>query len=639
MYQQLPRRLCVLLGVVAVSLCSTTGFAQTNEVDAAPKSLKHLSLEALMNLDITTVSRRPQPYQQAAAAIQVITAEDIQRSGATSLPEALRLAPNLEVAQVNSHDWAISARGFNNTTANKLLVMIDGRNIYTPLYAGVFWDAQSVLLEDIDRIEVVSGPGGTLWGANAVNGVINIVTKSSRDTQGLYLSGAGGTFLQDFGGLRYGGMLATNLYYRVYVERFDRNGTQTKSGGTVPDRWNFTQGGFRTDYYRDNGDVVTVQGDAYYSQQGHTPHMYLNGQNMIARWSRNLSADSDWQLQAYFDRTWRNIPASFREDLKTYDVDFQHRFQIGARNNLLWGLEYRDYADHTTTPNSAVLHFVGPDRNMQLFSGFVQDEITLVPDQIKLTLGTKIEHNDFSGWEVQPSGRIAWTPNAQHTVWGAISHAVRSPSRIDSDLAANVPAFTLVNNPDFQSEKLNAFEIGYRFAPRNDMSIAISTFYNIYDKLRSVNTNLVTGTLLLGNSFGGETAGIEFSADYRPIESWRLRGGYTYLYKHTTSDGTPGVAASVREGNDPEHQVVVQSILDLPKNFQFDCVGRYVDRLTNPRVPAYLTADVRLGWRFAQHFELSLVAQNLAGPHIEFGSGPAAVEIPRSYYGMLTYRY
>ncbi len=619
---------------VATSVAAADDLSSTNEV--SPSSLKHLSLEALMNLDITSVSKRPEPYLQAPAAIQVITQDDIRRSGATSIPEALRLAPNLEVAQVNSHDWAISARGFNNTSANKLLVMIDGRNIYTPLFAGVFWDAQQVLLEDIDRIEVVSGPGGTLWGANAVNGVINVVTKSSRDTQGLYVSGAAGTFLQDYGAVRYGGQLSSNLFYRVYAQRSDRNGTETPAGGTVPDRWDMTQGGFRMDYYPSVSDTMTLQGDAYGGFEGHTPKTGINGQNMIGRWSHVISPESDWQIQAYFDRTWRRVPNSFSEDLKTYDLDFQHRFEIGQRNNLLWGLGYRDYDDHTaSTPG---LLFIPPARNLQLFSGFLQDEITIVPEKLKLTLGSKLEHNDFSGWEYQPSGRLAWTPDTKQTVWGAVSRAVRSPSRIDSDLAARTPAVTLVNNPNFDSEKCYAFELGYRLAPRTDTTLSVSTYYNIYDQLRSLDAK-PDGTLILGNNFKGETAGVEFSADYRPIDRWRLRGGYTYLYKHLISDGTPGVVASVREGDDPEHQVLIQSVLDLPLNFQFDCVARYVDRLTDPRVPAYLTADVRLGWEFQKHFELSLVAQNLTGPHGEFGSGLTAVDIPRSYYAMLAYRY
>jgi iron complex outermembrane receptor protein len=622
--------------IVAFGVCLPGVIAQTNLSQNSSNALKNLSLEALMNVDITTVSRRPEPYLQAPAAIQIITQDDIHRSGATSIAEALRLAPNLEVAQVKSHDWAISSRGFNNNIANKLLVMIDGRNIYTPLYAGVFWDAQQVLLEDVDRIEIVSGPGGTLWGANAVNGVINIVTKSARDTQGLYVSGAAGTSLQDYGAVRYGGMLTSNLYYRAYLERYDRNGTQTPSGGTFPDRWNITQGGFRMDYYPSTSDVMTLQGDGYGGAEGHSALTNINGQNIIGRWSRSISPESDWQLQAYFDRTWRRTPLSFSEDLRTYDLDFQDRFEVGQRNNVLWGAGYRLYEDHTAS--FGALHILPPDRHLQLFSGFLQDELTLVPDKLKFTFGSKLEHNDFSGWEFQPSGRLSWMLSSKQTIWAAVSRAVRSPSRIDSDVSITVPGLTLRSDPDFDSEKVNALELGYRIEPRTNVSLAISTFYNIYDQLRSVNTNS-DGTLLLANNFQGETAGVELSGDYTPLEGWRLRGGYTYLYRHLTTDGTAGVAPSVREGNDPEHQILIQSMLDLPMHLQFDCVGRYVNRLTDPRVPAYLTADVRLAWEFQRGFELSLVGQNLAGPHVEFSSGVLSSDIPRSFYAMLSYRH
>jgi iron complex outermembrane receptor protein len=390
------------------------------------------------------------------------------------------------------------------------------------------------------------------------------------------------------------------------------------------------------DYYPSTSETLTLQGDAYGTQEGHSVYTNLNGQNIIGRWSRSISPESDWQLQAYFDRTWRRTPLSFSEDLRTYDLDFQDRFEIGQRNNALWGAGYRYYDDHTAS--FGALKILPPVRHLQLYSAFLQDEITAVPDKLKLTLGSKVEHNDFSGWEFQPSGRLAWTPTSQQTVWGAVSRAVRSPSRIDSDVSVTVPGLALRSNPDFDSEKLLAFELGYRIEPRTNISLAVSTFYNIYKDLRSINTN-TDGTLIFGNSFKGESAGVELSGDYSPMEGWRLRGGYTYLYKDLRTDGNPGAASSVREGNDPEHQFLLQSILDLPMHMQFDCVGRYVDRLTNPRVPAYLTADVRLGWHFHEGFELSLVGQNLAGPHVEFGSGPLASEIPRSFYAMLSFRH
>jgi len=386
----------------ALAILASSAFSQISDTNSSPSALKKLSLEELMHIEVTSVSRSPERLFDAASAVQVITGDDVRRSGATSIPEALRLAPNLDVAQVNSHDWAISARGFNNTIANKLLVMIDGRTVYTRLYAGVFWDVQNVLLEDLDRIEVVSGPGGTLWGANAVNGVINIITKSAKDTQGTYLSGAGGSLLQDFGAARYGGSIGTNLYYRVYGQRFDRNSTVFPSGQDAADSSEMTQGGFRLDWYPSDGNTLTLQGDAYGgNEQGQPSDTTLNGQNVLGRWTHTFSPESDLQVQTYFDRTWRRIPGTFAEDLKTYDFDFQHRFALGERQSIVWGAGYRLMQDEVE--NSPALAFLPPNRNLQLFSGFLQDEITLIPERLKFTAGTKVEHNDFSGVEVQPS--------------------------------------------------------------------------------------------------------------------------------------------------------------------------------------------------------------------------------------------
>src|SRR5690606_682989 len=347
-------------------------------------------------------------------------------SGATSLPEALRLAGNLHVAQNNSHEWAISARGFNSTFANKLLVMIDGRTIYTPLYGGVFWDVQTPLLDNIDRIEVISGPGGTLWGANAVNGVINIVTKSAQQTQGLYVSGAAGSVLLDHEELRYGGKLGPNLYYRVQVQHFDRDHTRLRHGGNVPDDWSMTQGGFRADWLPSGNDTITFGADFYDGREemalGHTS---IDGQNARARWTHIFNEESDFQAQFYFDRTWREIPGTAAQDLKTYDFDFQHRFPLGASHSILWGVGYRFMVDRVR--NTPTVAFVPAKLDFDLVSGFLQDEITLFED-LKVTIGSKLEHNDFSGWEVQPSIRAAWTPTERQTVWGAVSRAVRSPS-------------------------------------------------------------------------------------------------------------------------------------------------------------------------------------------------------------------
>jgi iron complex outermembrane receptor protein len=609
--------------------------AATNEV-VTPAELKRLSLEDLVNQDVTVVSRRPEKLSTSPSAVQVITGEDIHRSGATSLPEALRLAPNLEVAQVNSHDWAISARGFNNTLANKLLVMIDGRTVYTPLDAGVFWDAQNVLLDDVDRIEVVSGPGGTLWGANAVNGVINIVTKSARETQGLLVEGGGGSLLQDFGAIRYGGGNGTNLFYRVYAQRSDRNDTVFPNGNDAADSWDMSQGGFRMDWYPSDQNSLTVQGDAYSgSEAGTAGNTFLDGQNVLGRWSHTISDTSDLTVQAYFDRTWRDIPNSIAEDLKTYDLDVQHRFALGERQSVTWGGGYRLMEDRVQ--NAAALAFIPPDRNMQLFSAFVQDEIILVPDRLQLTIGTKLEHNDFSGFEVQPSARLAWTPDDWQTFWGAVSRAVRSPSRIDSDIRLpGTQPFQLQGDTDFDAETVLAYEAGYRVRPVERVSLSLATYYNDYDFLRSLNQISPTN-FVIGNGFRGQTWGVELSGTYQATDWWRLRGGYTYLNKVLWAD-RPNVTPSVREGNDPENQVLIQSILDLPAHFQFDVVGRYVDTLENPHVPSYVSFDARLAWWYQGKVEISIVGQNLwDNQHPEFGAIATRQEIPRSVFGKVAW--
>lgn len=607
-------------------------------LDPSILELKKLSLDELLDQPVTIVSKAPEKVSQAAAAVQVITSTEIQRSGATSLPEALRLAPNLAVARAGSSTWAISSRGFNNTLANKLLVMIDGRTVYTPLYAGVYWDAQNVLLEDIDRIEVVSGPGGTLWGGNAVNGVINIITKSAKGTQGTYLSGAAGSMLQDFGAARYGGSVGSNFFYRVYGQRFDRNSSLMAGGMDAPDRWDMTQGGFRADWLPSTINTLTVQGDVYGgSEEGMPADTGLNGQNFLSRWTHVFSTESELQVQTYFDRTWRNIPNTFAEDLKTYDLDLQHRFNWGERQTIVWGGAYRLMEDQIR--NSPAVSFLPPEVNLQIFSGFLQDDLVLVPNRLKLAVGTKLEHNDYSGLEFQPSARLAWTPDERSLVWGAVSRAVRTPSRIDTDYFTPSPPIVpgtpnLAGNPDFASETLLSYELGGRVRLGERLSTSLSVYYNAYEDLRSLDQP-TPNNYILANHFKGEVWGVEWGAQYQLSQWWRLRGGYNYLHKNLWPSGGANVTASVREGNDPEHQFSFQSIMDLPAHFQFDAAGRYVDRLPSPVVPSYFSFDIRLAWRYRQ-MEVSLVGQNLYDAHHpEFGSR----EIPRSVYGKVTWRF
>jgi len=614
-------------------LLASRANTETNEVT---ENLKKLSLEDLLNQDVTVVKRRAEKLSAAPSAVQVITGEDIHRSGATSLPEALRLAPNLEVAQVNSHDWSISARGFNNTLADKLLVMIDGRTVYTPLDAGVFWDVQSVLLDDIDRIEVVSGPGGALWGANAVNGVINVVTKSARDTQGLLVQGGGGSLLQDFGAVQYGGSNGSNLFYRVYAQRFDRNSTVFPNGKNADDSWDMSQGGFRMDWYPSESDTFTLQGDDYSGSEPATNGTtFVDGQNLLGRWSHIISDTADLSVQTYFDRTWRQIPNLLDDELKTYDLDLQLRFGLGARQSVTWGAGYRLMDDDVR--NSPAIAFFPSNRNIQLFSGFVQDEITLIPDRLQLTLGTKLEHNDFSGVEVQPSARLAWTASEKQTFWAAFTRAVRSPSRVDAD--AELPAtppFVLSGNKDFDSETVLAYETGYRVRPIKPLSLSLASFYNDYSRLRSID-QVAPGQFVIGNGFEGQTWGFELSGTYQAADWWRLRGGYTYLNKLLWTHD-PLASAGIREGDDPKNQALIQSIMNLPANFQLDLVGRYVDSLDNPRVPSYITFDARIAWWWKDRLEISVVGQNLAhSQHPEFGSPGAREEIPRSVFGKVAW--
>ncbi len=615
--------------------------SQGGETEVALNSteqFKRMTLEELLNVEVTMTARRPELLFSAPSAVQVISEEDIRRSGATSLPEALRLASNLQVAQVDSRQWAISARGFNNTLANKLLVMIDGRSIYTPLFAGVFWDVQDTLLDDIERIEVVSGPGATLWGANAVNGVINIITKSARDTQGILLTGGGGSQLNGLGGARFGGKLSENVYVRVYGKYFERDNTVMPNGTDATNEWHMGQGGFRLDWLPASGDTLTLQADGYGGniEQPAPGSISVDGHNILGRWTRLMGEGSDLAVQVYWDRTKREIPGSFTEDLNTFDLDFQHRLPLGQRQSIVWGGGYRLMADEVES--GAALAFVPPDRDLELFSAFIQDEISLVPERLELIIGSKFEHNDFSGFEVQPSGRLAWTPTERQTVWTAVSRAVRTPSRVDRDLFfPATPPFAIAGGRDFDSEKVIAYELGYRVRPWDQLSLSVSGFFNDYDDIRSISTN----TLTIQNENQAELWGIEFSATYRPTEWWRLRGGYTFLHKHTMIEpGGSDLNQGRAEGNDPRNQFIIQSMIDLPYNLQLDCVLRYVDSLPAPPVPSYFTADLRLAWRARDNLELSIVGQNLLDEqHPEFGPPATRQEIPRSVYGKITWRF
>ena len=625
---------------LCLSLAVLTGSLSAQNLPS-PSTLRTMSVEELMNIEVTSVSMNPEKLLDAASAIQVVTGEDIRRSGATSLPEALRNASNLEVAQIDSRQWAISSRGFNNLFADKLLVLVDGRSVYTPLYAGVYWDVQDTVLEDVDRIEVISGPGATQWGANAMNGVINVTTKSAKDTQGALVVGGTGTDLSQSETLRYGGEIAPKVYYRVYAKYFDRSDSVSPSGQKSSDAWRMGQVGFRIDSDLVATDHMTLQGDAYDGKEGQAgpDSIRTNGDNLLGRWSRALGDGSDVDVQLYRDHTHRRIPGSFTQDVTTYDFDMRQHRSIGERQSVVVGLGYRLIEDSIiNTPANA---FLPPDVNREVFSGLLQDEIELSKDLIHLTVGTKIEHNDYTGFEIQPSARVAWTPDTSQTVWTAISRAVRTPSRIDRDLySPATPPYRVAGSNDVVSEKLISGELGYRVQFKASLGVSLSTFYNSYDDLRSLEplTPPLAFPVVASNGLEGHSSGAELAADWAVSSLWRLKLGYTELRVHSEPQGG-SIDRSTRDSiaRDPNHQLSLRSLLEVSDHWELDADARYVSAIQYQRLPGYAEAGLRLGWRPTSVWEVSVSGENLLHDHhAEFNNPATRREIPRSAYVKVT---
>jgi len=610
---------------------------------AALRDIAELSLEELSDVKITSVSGHAERLSDAAASVYVITSEDIRRSGVRSLPEALRLAPNLLVARVNASSYAISARGFNGTIANKLLVLIDGRAVYTPLFSGVFWDAQDVMLEDVERIEVISGPGATLWGANAVNGVINVITRSAADTQGVLASVEAGSAGRNVNA-RYGGRMGTggdgSPAFRVYAKGFDEFNTQREarpSGATASDAWSRAQAGFRMDWsgHRDN---MTVQGDAYRGGEDQVApgDIRISGANLLGRWTRDLGDVGQVRLQSYVDHTQRTIPASFAEGLSTFDLSFQHNLPALGAHSWTWGAGYRVATDHVT--GSAILAFLPGDLTMRWWNVFAQDEIALAPD-LRLTAGAKFEANPFSATDFLPSLRLGWALRPNSLLWGALSRAVRAPARLDRDLfAPGNPPYLLAGGPDFRSEISNVVEVGYRAQPSPRLSYSVSVYRNYHERLRSLEPT-GTGSFIIGNKMTGTTTGLEAWGGYQVAGNWRLAAGVLLLRQNIRLQPGSGDPNGPSEaGNDPSSQWSLRSSYDVPagKLFgrgEFDVTLRRVGALLNPAVPAYTAVDARYGWTIRRGVEVSLTGQNLLdAAHPEFGTLATRSEIGRALF-------
>ncbi len=608
------RRMAV--SALAGAGCCLAAFGSSAQTAPTVADLSQLSIDELANVEIVSVSKRPEPLSQAAAAVYVISAEDIRRSGATSLPEALRLAPNLEVGRINAYQYTISARGFNTPeAANKLLVLIDGRSVYTPLGATVFWEAIDVPMSQIDHIEVISGPGGTLWGANAVNGVINVITKSSADTQGFHVDAAAGS-TDRTGTASFGGNIGDLATFRLYATGFDRSATlPVDPTDHTNDAWHGGQVGFRIDS-TENGNGFTAQGDLYNND---TYNMFLErawGGNALVRWSGALDDGSTVGVQAYYDQNNRVEPG-LTDLVTTYDVQAQENTTLFHDHQFVWGGEFRLWQE--TLVSSGIFGLEPPSATISLGNAFVQDQFPIAPN-LKATLGVKLEDNSLSGLDYMPSGRLAWQPNADALFWTSISRAVRTPSRIDRDLEA--PPI-LDPSPDFQSEKLIAYELGYRGQLASNLSLSISAFYNSYDGIRSDDLTNGGFPIVLANGIAGDEYGVEVWAEYHVFDWWRLAPGFNTLHKDFhLKPGFTDFSQYESLGEDPAYQAQLRSEMNITSAIELDATVRDVDHETRELfvgpfevVPSYLEADLRIGWRVTDRWELSLEGDNLLHNH------------------------
>jgi iron complex outermembrane receptor protein len=670
----------VVLKLMMLSLAVVLWAGNTYGSDVSPGDLYQLSIDELMEIEVTSVSKKPERLSEAAAAVYVLTAEDIRRSGFTSIAEALRMVPGLEVARIDASKWSVTCRGFGGRLASKLLVLIDGRSVYTPLFSGVFWNRHDLVLEDISRIEVIRGPGATLWGANAVNGVINIITKSADETCFASGSVGGGSEERVFGSVRYGARVGAATCYRVYGKYLDRDDYAYPSGERAADGWDDLRGGFRMDSGLDGGDHLTIQGDIHDSKLGETytrvdysgpPYIEVVenqadvwGANLLSRWTHHVGGSSEMAVQLYVDRATHQSGFVAHTD-NTLDVAYEHQQAISSGQELIWGLGYRHIDSQTeATPST---WFDPEDRRLDLISTFVQDNIDLAADRWRLTVGSKFEHNDYTGFEVQPNIRLLWTPDDRHTSWAAVSRAVRTPSRAERDVAlagAVIPPGvvfpdTLVmlgiieGNKDFESEELVAYEFGYRIRPANAVSFDLALFRNQYDNLLTIEQGtpyleqLPEAHYVLpmpeANKMSGYTYGFELASDWQLLKYWRLRAAYTYLRMQITPDNTStDTITGAAGGETPRHQLWLHSRMDLPRKVEIDLGFRYVDALPSLGLDSYSTLDARVGWNCLGPVGISVVGQNLLeGEHMETQAlylDSVPTEIERGVYAMIRWR-
>jgi iron complex outermembrane receptor protein len=628
------RGLASALGGAALLLPPSAVHAQTVE------ELRGLSIEQLGDIQVTTVSKAPESLSDAPAAVYVITHDDIMRSGAMTIPEILRLAPNLEVARLNATGFAISARGFNvgdnASLSNKLLVLIDGRSVYSPLFGGVYWDMLSVLPEDIDRIEVISGPGAALWGSNAVNGVINIIMLPSSATQGGSLTLGGGNIERDVS-LQYGGRLAPDLTYRVHGEFSDFSAYPQSNGQSAHDAWSRPGGGFRIDWTPAN-NLLSVQGDLLTETE--QPNGFNRSNDLAVSWDHKFADGSSLHILSYFDNDGRYVNNGPGFTLDTYNFELQHNFTVAGWNNIVWGVGEHAFR---YTFESTSLQLVPPRQTLNLADVFVQDTIAL-PYQVKLTLGFKLEDEPYARIQPMPSIRIAWKPADSTLLWAAVSRAVRSPTPVDTNLREFLgPTDFLNGSTGFRPEVLTAYEIGTRVQVSPRASFSISAYHDVYDGIRTIDPGPTPSgiPLVFGNLMDGDVNGIQLWGDYQVTRWWRLSAGVDVLHENLRF--LPGSLSAVGlafAANDPGHQATLHSSMDLGHGVTWDAYVRNVGALSHPAVPTYTELDTRVGWQITKAVQVSLSGFNLLhARHMEFLEDGVTTEVPRSVYGQLRIRF
>jgi iron complex outermembrane receptor protein len=641
------------------------------------EDLTSMNIEDLMNIKVTSVSRTEEKLSRTASAVFVIGPEDIADSGALNIPDLLRMAPGVDVAQLTSNTWAIGVRGFNGRFSNKVLVLLDGRAVYTTTTGGVFWDVLNLPLEDIERIEIIRGPGGSVWGANAVDGVINIITRKSDETLGGLITAGAGNLDQGFGTVQYGGTLGKKTDYRIYTKYQNEDHTPNAAGQEGGDGWHLLNGGFRADSTLSEKDTLTIQGSIYTGEEG-VPRFSLtsisppasgfvdspvplSGGYLESVWNHTFSARSDTSLQLSYDTYQRHD--ALGEGRKTFNADFQHHFLWADRQNILWGLALRYTSSQAN--GSLFVSLDPPDRNDYLFSSFVQDEIALVPDRLFLTIGTKLERSYYTGWAAMPSARLAWQINGRHTVWAAYSRPIRTPAETDIAIRSNVAGFIgaggvptvieLEGNPDFGNETLAAYELGFRTAVSKKLSIDFASYYNDYKDEQTMEPGapfpVTTAPLHLvlpltyGNLMSGETHGVEISGEWKVMRRWRLAPGYAFeeIHMRTQPGSLDTTSVGIAEGSSPRNSAQLRSIIDLPHGLAWSASADFVDRLAAFDIPSYTRVDTQLTWKWGERGTFSLVGQNLQrDDHFEiqdFTQSVAANQIKRSAYAMIRWSF